>query len=73
MPETSEGKKTGLGKGDNAHSPDTIYLWNELVKSKVISLAKATIEVVQKTGQSEKSLAKTTIIWGKLVQKMEIR
>jgi hypothetical protein len=72
-PQTSEGKKKGLVKGDNVHSPDTISLWNELVKSKVNSLAKATIEVGQITGRSEKSQAKRTIMWGKLVQKMEIR
>ncbi len=60
-------------KGDNVHSPNTIFLWNELITSKVNSLAKVTIEVVQKIGQNEKSHAKTTITWGKLVQKMEIR
>jgi hypothetical protein len=69
--QTSEGKKTGLGKGDNAHSRDTIYLWNELVKLKVNSLAKATIEVVQKTWQSKKSHAKTTIMWGQVSSKNE--
>ncbi len=73
LPQISKGKKKGLVKGDNVHSLDTISLWNELVKSEVNSLAKATIEVVQKTGQSEKSHPKTTIMWGKLVQKMEIR
>ncbi len=73
MPQTSKGKKKGSVKRDSVHSPNTISLWNELVKSKVDSLAKATIEIVQKTWQSEKSHAKTTITWGKLVQKMEIR
>jgi hypothetical protein len=70
LPQTSGGKKKGLVKGDNVHSPDTRSLWNELVKSKGHSLAKATIEVVQKTGRSAKSQAKTIIMWGKLVQKM---
>jgi hypothetical protein len=51
LPQTYEGKKKGLVKGDNVHSPDTICLWNELIKSKVNSLAKATIEVVQKKGK----------------------
>ncbi len=51
LPHASEGKKQGLVKGDNVHSPDTICLWNELIKSKVNSLAKATIEVVQKKGK----------------------
>jgi hypothetical protein len=73
LPQTSEGKKNGLVKGDNVHSPDSIYLWNELLKSKLNSLARATIEIVQITGQNEKSQAKTTIMWGNLVQKMEIR
>jgi len=54
LPQTSEGKKKGLLKGDNLHSPDTISLWNELVKSKVNSLAKTTIKVVQIRRQSEK-------------------
>jgi hypothetical protein len=53
--QTFEGEKKGFVKGHNIHSPDTISLWNELLKSKVNSLAKATIEVVQITGQSEKS------------------
>jgi len=53
--QTSEGKKNGLVKGNNVHSPNSIYLWNELVKSKVNSLARATIEIVQIIGQSEKS------------------
>jgi hypothetical protein len=71
--QTSKGKKNGLVKGDNVHSFDSIYLWNELIKSKVNSLARATIKIVQITRQSEKSQAKATIMWGKLVQKMEIR